>query len=172
MERDIIHSQQYLVQKYSQDEFRLTLFLKIFSIFHLLFWLLDMSDREARNLEAVQMYQTIGCSRAKRNHLQVYRYNAMQSSAAQLSARFLFDRSHQPNNVQSEIHSLQFINMKVNVTRQFLDNDDATRNSLDKNWYYLGAIKESKSPLKISIKLFIIIWFIYVYCCQTKWSND
>ena len=116
-----------------------------------------MSDREARNLEAVQMYQTIGCSRAKRNHLQVYRYNNMQSSAAQLSAKYLFDTSHQPNNRQSEIHILQFTNMRINVTRQFLDHEDATRNSLDKNWYYLGAIKESKTFVKNLFELFYIL---------------
>ena len=104
-----------------------------------------MSDREARNLEAIQMYQNMGCSRAKRNQLQVYRYNELHASATQLSARYLFDKSHQPNNKRSEIHHLQFVNLKVNVTKTYLENDDVTRNSLDKNWNYLGAIKESKA---------------------------
>ena len=102
-----------------------------------------MSDKEARNLEAVQMYQTIGCSRGKRNQLQVYRYNDAHASAAHLSARFLFDRSHQANNKKSEIHHLKLENTSINVTRKFLTNDDTTRSSLDRNWYYLGAIKGS-----------------------------
>eukprot|EP00112_Aurelia_sp_Birch-Aquarium-sp1_P023098 Seg675.35 transcript_id=Seg675.35/GoldUCD/mRNA.D3Y31 product="Chordin-like protein 1" protein_id=Seg675.35/GoldUCD/D3Y31 len=100
-----------------------------------------MSDKEAHNLEAIQMYQNRGCMRAKRSHVQVYRYDDVTSSAAQLSAKYLFDKSHQQGNKRSEVHHLQLINMNINVTRAYLDDDDIIRNSLDKNWGYLGAIK-------------------------------
>lgn len=103
-----------------------------------------MNDVEARGLEAIQMYQSMGCTKAKRAHLQVYLYKDTQSSASQLSAKYLFDKSHRPNNKKSEIHELQFVSSNVNITRTSLDSDDMTRNALDKNWHYLGAIKESK----------------------------
>lgn len=112
-----------------------------------------MSDKEARKLEAIQMYQNMGCSKAKRNQLQVYRYSHVGSSAAQLSARYLFDKSHQPNKKTSEIHHLNMIHMKINITRKFIDSDDVTRNSLDKDWQYLGAIKESKLSVSVMIAL-------------------
>ncbi|XP_065055610.1 cysteine-rich motor neuron 1 protein-like isoform X2 [Rhopilema esculentum] len=101
-----------------------------------------MSEKQARSLEAVQMYQNRGCSKAKRTHLQVYRYNDVTRSAAQLSAKYLFDKTHQMNNKKSEIHTLQLIDMSINITRHYLDSDDVIRNSLNKNWNYLGAIKE------------------------------
>ena len=112
-----------------------------------------MSDREAHNLEAIQMYQNRGCMRAKRSHVQVYRYDDATSSAAQLSAKYLFDKSHQQGNKRSEVHHLQLINMNINITRAYLDDDDIIRNSFDKNWGYLGAIKESKcAVLSIEFK--------------------
>ena len=114
-----------------------------------------MTDREAHSLEAIQMYHNRGCSRAKRSHVQVYRYDDVTSSAAQLSAKYLFDKSHQPGNKRSEIHHLQLINMNINITRAYLDDDDIIRNSLDKNWGYLGAIKESKCA-----GIFINSWFL------------
>ena len=103
-----------------------------------------MDEDEARKLEAIQMYQSRGCSRAKKAHVQVYRYNDVTASAVELSEKYLFDKSHQNGAKRSELHQLKLQTMTVNVTSRFLSNDEVMRNSLDKNWKYLGAIKESE----------------------------
>eukprot|EP00794_Sanderia_malayensis_P011070 gene11070-12238_t len=100
-----------------------------------------MNDKEARSVEAIQMYQSRGCSRAKKPHVQVYRYNDVTSSV-QLSEKYLFDKSHQSSDQRSEIHLIKLQSAGVNVTRNYLGNADVMINSLDKNWHYLGAIKE------------------------------
>ena len=123
------------------------------------------------------MYQNRGCSKAKRTHLQVYRYNDVTRSAAQLSAKYLFDKTHQMNNKKSEIHTLQLIKMSINITRHYLDSDDVIRNSLNKNWNYLGAIKESKYPNIIMVphSYFLVVWarkFLLVCGTLVKEQNN
>ncbi len=103
-----------------------------------------MNDVQARNLEAIEMYQNRGCSRAKKPHVQVYRYNDVTISAVQLAEKYLFDKSHQNGDRRSELHLLQLQQTSVNVTSRYLSNAEIMRNSLDKNWHYLGAIKQSE----------------------------